>query len=423
MSKEEIKIPTGWELIKLGEYSNIIRGSSPRPAGDPLFFGGDIPWIKISDITASKGKYLFSTKNGLTSQGVLKSRFLKSGSLILTTSMLIAMPKILKIDGCIHDGFLAVLDIDKKIYREFLYYYFLNYRGIIEKENVEGTAIKNINTEVVKNLNVPLPSMIIQKQIVAKLDHILGEFEVKKMQIISLIEQNKERIDFFEKNWFKFLILNEFEKFSKLPEWKLEKLITVTTIGQGGTPSRSNLDYWNGDIPWLSSGEMRNNIITNSKEKITKLGLEKSSTKLCPIGTVMIAMTGQGLTRGRTSLLQIEACANQSCAHIIIQDQNNLLPEFLWFYLQSQYWKIRSVYHGSGQPGINTSTIKSWNIPLPPISIQKQIVQNIKSAEEKFQSQKKQFENIKNNYESKIKYINHIQSSVLDSAFSGKLLN
>ena len=72
---------------------------------------------------------------------------------------------------------------------------------------------------------------------------------------------------------------------------------------------------------------------------------------------------------------------------------------------------------------INLAKLISISIPIPPIPIQKQIIQNIKSAEEKFQTQKKQFENIKNNYESKINYINHIQSSVLDSAFSGKLLN
>ena len=196
----------------------------------------------------------------------------------------------------------------------------------------------------------------------------------------------------------------------------------MASVGQVGTPSRSRSDFWNGSIPWLSSGEMRNNIITDSKEKITKLGLEKSSTKLCPIGTVMIAMTGQGFTRGRTSLLQIEACANQSCAHIIIKEEQQLLPEFLWLYLQSQYWKIRSVHHGSGQPGINTTIIKSWTIPLPPLPIQKQIVQNIKNAEEKFKSQKTQFENIKENYENSITYVNHIQSSILDAAFSGKLV-
>lgn len=164
----------------------------------------------------------------------------------------------------------------------------------------------------------------------------------------------------------------------EVPEgWQLKTLNTLATVGQGGTPSRAVFDYWNGDIPWLSSGELRNNRITDSKEKITKLGLENSSTKLCPKGTILIAMTGLGLTRGRTSLLGIEACANQSCAHIILKDKQ-IIPKYLWLYLQSQYWIIRSVYHGSGQPGINTSMIRSWEIPFPSsVTKQKNIVQKL----------------------------------------------
>ena len=170
--------------------------------------------------------------------------------------------------------------------------------------------------------------------------------------------------------------------------WELKTLDTLATVGQGGTPSRPVTEYWNGDIPWLSSGELRNNEIVDSKEKITSLGLENSSTKLCPKGTIMIAMTGLGLTRGRTALLNIPACANQSCSHIIIKD-NQIIPRYLWMYLQSQYWNIRSIYHGSGQPGINTSMIRSWEIPFPKsITKQKKIVQKLEYILEKLEKKK-----------------------------------
>ena len=101
-------------------------------------------------------------------------------------------------------------------------------------------------------------------------------------------------------------------------------------------------------------------------------------------------------------------------------------PEFLYFYLNSKSVEKQiqeKLVGSSGQKTLSLKHIRSLLLVSPSLLIQKQIVQNIKSAEEKFQSQKKQFENIKNNYESKINYINHIQSSVLDSAFSGKLLN
>lgn len=159
--------------------------------------------------------------------------------------------------------------------------------------------------------------------------------------------------------------------------WKVLRLDEIAEIGQGGTPSRANPEYWNGDIPWLRSGELLNNRIRKSEEKISKLGLANSSAKLLPKNTILIAMTGQGLTRGRTGLLEIEASANQSCAHLIINNEN-ISAEYVWQFLQSKYWFIRSINHGSGQPGINTSLIKQLKIPIPPSKeIQKKIVQKL----------------------------------------------
>ena len=71
----QIQVPKGWEVTRIGDFCKVIRGSSPRPKGDTRYFGGNVPWIKISDITSEKGKYVSSTKEGLTSEGVLKSRF------------------------------------------------------------------------------------------------------------------------------------------------------------------------------------------------------------------------------------------------------------------------------------------------------------------------------------------------------------
>ena len=197
---------SSWELVKLNEFAEVIRGSSPRPKGDSRYFGGPIPWIKISDITKSKGKYIFHTKEGLTKEGMLKSRFLKSGTLILTTSMLIAMPKILKMDGCIHDGFLAILNLNDKIDLDFLYYYFLGYRGKIEQANSAGTAIKNINTEIVKNLIIPLPPIQIQRQIVEKIEKMEEKFKEQKIQFENIKQNYESRIKYI--NHIQFSILN-----------------------------------------------------------------------------------------------------------------------------------------------------------------------------------------------------------------------
>lgn len=158
--------------------------------------------------------------------------------------------------------------------------------------------------------------------------------------------------------------------------WTLTNIGNIAKVGQGGTPRRNVSSYWNGDIHWIRSGEVNNNLITDSKEKITKLGLKESSTVLCQPGTVLLAMTGEGITRGRSAILGIEACANQSVAHMIA-DKNCISELYLYYYLRSQYWQIRSIEKGTNQPGINTTIVKNLKIPLAPTEEQKRIVSKI----------------------------------------------
>ncbi|CUR51343.1 putative Type-1 restriction enzyme MjaXIP specificity protein [Nitrosotalea devaniterrae] len=156
------------------------------------------------------------------------------------------------------------------------------------------------------------------------------------------------------------------EWIGNIPEhWEIRKLKQISSLSAGGTPSRSVGDYWeNGTIPWLSSGEIRNNVISDSAEKITETGFLNSSTKLFPKGTVLIAITGEGKTRGRTSILSIPSTANQSVVGMIVQS-NSIHNYFLWYYLQSEYYNLRSQSHGSVQSGLNLDILKSYPIVFP----------------------------------------------------------
>ncbi len=417
----EMEVPEGWKLEKIGELAQVIRGSSPRPKGDYRYFDGPIPWIKISDITASPGKYIYHTREGLTKEGVLKSRFLKSGTLILTTSMLIAMPKILKMDGCIHDGFLAILNLNNKVDLNYLYYYFLAYRSKIEKDNSLGTAIKNINTEVVKNLQLPFPSILLQKQIVKKIENVLAKLEVKKKEIFSLIEQNKERVKFFEKNWVTFLIDNEIKNHPQSNEWEFTKLGDVGEYKYGYN-GKATSD--NSGTPYLRITDI--NFDGSLKPKRMFVDISDNDFKLYGLKNNDIVIARTGATVGKSFLFNEDR--DFVFASYLIRyrfDTKKIFPNFLYYVLQSHsFWKYIGISQNVGaQPNVNATKMSNFIFNLPPIDIQKQIVKNIKNAEEKFKSQKTQFENIKENYESRIKYINHIQSSILDIAFSGKLIN
>ncbi len=185
MFGDPIKNENGYKIKNIGDICRVIRGASPRPKGDPKYFGGNIPWIKISDITKS-GKYLTRTSEGVTEEGKKKSVFLKSGTLIISNSATIGLPCFLKIDGCIHDGFLALLDIDKSIHPQYLYYFFDMVRHRLEKLAPSGTQ-RNLNTGIMRKIPLPIPSYPEQKKFASMVEKV---DDMKKRQ-----EKSTEELD------------------------------------------------------------------------------------------------------------------------------------------------------------------------------------------------------------------------------------
>ena len=195
--------------------------------------------------------------------------------------------------------------------------------------------------------------------------------------------------------------------------WIIVNLEDIAEIGQGGTPSTDIQDYWDGKIPWLRSGEINFNRIISSQRKITKLGIQNSAAKLLPKGTLLLAMTGQGLTRGRAAILDIEASANQSCVHII--PKSTIIDnEYLFYFFMKEYWTIRQIYKGSNQAGLNTTLIKKLRIPLTSPKEQKQIVLKIK---ELFL----ELDNSIHALKTSLTLLSQYRQSVFKYAFSGKL--
>ncbi len=161
-------------------------------------------------------------------------------------------------------------------------------------------------------------------------------------------------------------------------KYKTVPLETLCSVGSGGTPSRIHPEYYKeGNIPWVKTTEVIDELISDTEEKITKKGLNSSSAKLYEPNSLIIAMYGQGQTRGRTAKLAIQATTNQACAVLHDIDTNQVDIDYLWFYFQNEYDRIRELASGNNQPNLNAGMIKSYPIVLPPISIQKEIVSHI----------------------------------------------
>ena len=420
MSQEEIAVPKGWELKKISDIGHIITGSTPKTSNSE-FYGNDFPFYGPADL-GSKIE-IFESQKGLTQSGLDVSRVIPEDSILVQCIGDVGKSSIIKKMGACNQQINVIIPNLDTVIPKFVYYWinssFFRNQMI---QNATRTTLPILNKGKFSNLPFFLPQLSIQKQIVTKLDHILGELEVKKKEILEL-NTTKKLTDFIESNKFSTLQLIQTgfymgEKWKDCPKIKIGDITKVTS---GSTPSRDDQENWHGDIPWIKSGELLDDDITDSVEHISKKGLENSSAKLFPKDTVLIALYGQGKTRGKTGRLLIESSTNQAVCGIF--PNSNFLSEYVQFWIRSMYLKLRKTFVGGAQPNWNTSTIKEIEIILPPINDQKNIVKKLKKKLHETSQFQKYIMDIIKQKENNIKYINHIQSSVLDSAFSGKLLN
>lgn len=159
------------EIKPFGQIASIVRGASPRPINN--FITDDengINWIKIGDVSTGS-KYITSTKEKITQAGARKSRFVSPGDFVLSNSMSFGRPYILKTEGCIHDGWLSISDFEETFTSDFLYH--LLSSSVIQKtlaQRASNGTVQNLNADIVKSLELPVPSKDIQKKIVSILD-------------------------------------------------------------------------------------------------------------------------------------------------------------------------------------------------------------------------------------------------------------
>jgi len=159
-----------------------------------------------------------------------------------------------------------------------------------------------------------------------------------------------------------------------LPDrWAWRRLGDLFTVSVGATPSRSDVSLWGGGIPWVSSGEVAFNRIYQTRETISARALSNPGSRIHPPGTVMIAMIGEGKTRGQVAILDIAAAHNQNCASIRVSE-TSVLPEYIYWFLRLRYNENRQVASGGNQPALNKGKVENILVPLAPLGTQRRIV-------------------------------------------------
>ena len=432
-------LPNNWCWIRLQEIADIARGGSPRPIEDYLTNDeSGINWIKIGD-TKPGSKYIVSAKEKIKAEGKNHSRYVQAGDFLLTNSMSFGRPYILKIDGCIHDGWLVFANIKNCLLQDYLYHA-LSSKYIYDSFSLvaAGSTVKNLKSDTVKQVLFPLPPIDEQKRILEEIERIIEIIEKlddDKMELSQAIIQTKSKIldlaihgklvpqdssdepasvlleklraekeakikagnlkrDKNDSYIYKNTTDNcHYEKFAdgtendldvpfELPDnWSWCRLPEICrkkiTDGTHNSPPTTE----KGEFLYITAKNIKDNKIDISNISYVTKEIHDSISKRCPVELNDILLTKDG-TIGEVAINKLTCQFSLLSSVALIKPADSVLPLFLVYVLKSNplQQKMKQDSKGVALKRIILEQINEFLIPVPPLNEQKRIVEKIEYA-------------------------------------------
>ena len=445
-------LPFAWKSTKLSEIAEINPGLPDRNLPDNM----EVSFLPMKAVEQISGRIDLTLTVNFAK--------VKKGYTPITNGDIIFA----KITPCMENGKIAIVDNlkngigfastefhvirlrDEAIPRKFIFYCLIQQDFRNEaRRNMTGTAGQlRVPAKYMKDVSIPFPPISEQRRIVAKIEALFAESKTAREALdkvpvllrrfrqsvltkafrgeLTKRDSNDESVQKLlgkikkEREKGKQLSLTEsegiFSDLEELPEtWAWTTIGDLFEITSGGTPRRNRPEYWrDGDIAWVSSGEVAFSDITQTREHITKEGLENSSAKLCSPGTVLLALYGEGKTRGQVAILRILAATNQAIACISCSE-TSMPSEYLYWWLYHRYFETRRIGEGANQPNIYLHHVRAMPFPLAPISEQRRVVARIR---ELFSIA----DDVETNVEKAKRRTDSVDQAVLVKAFRGELV-
>jgi type I restriction enzyme, S subunit len=365
-------------IQQLSDLAELIMGQSP-PSSSYNNVGEGLPFFQ--------GKSEFGFRHPLPRKYCNEPiKIAEGGDILMSVRAPVGPVNICNTQSCIGRGLAAIRP--KKVNEYFLYYCLVNAEQDIASLGT-GTTFQSINKSQLATLEFDVPPFPEQQIIAALLWKVQRAIELQQKIIDSTTEAKQVALEQLMTTGLR----NEEQKetvIGLLPaSWDVDEIDSKFKVTAGGTPSRTDKDYWEGGtIPWVKTGEVNYCIITDAEEKITEEGMTNSAAKLIPEGTLLIAMYGQGITRGKVAVLGIEATTNQACAALLPKKTNEIDTWFMYYYLAYSYERIRNLSHGAQQQNLSGGLIKSIKFPIPQKEEQEEIADILKLIDRKLEHHK-----------------------------------
>lgn len=371
-------IPEDWDVRKIGDIAEVIRGASPRPKGDKRFYGGNIPRLMVEDVTRD-GKYVTPSVDSLTEAGAKLSRPCDKGTLTLVCSGTVGIPSILAVNACIHDGFLGLTKVKKSVSIDYLYHFFTTQQEKFNNSATHGGVFTNLTTDGVKEFLLALPrnknEQIAIANFLSDTDTFITELEqliIKKQSIKTATMQQlltgRTRLPQFAKYPDGTIKSYKASELGSIPEdWKVLSVGQVCDLLTGFPFSSSK--YSNSGIRLLRGSNVKRGI-TDWSDGITQYWPEISADikqyELCA-GDIVISMDGSlvGRSFAQLSDSDLPAVLLQRVARV---RTNFVVQGFLKEWICSQFFTEHcdAVKTVTAIPHISPQDIRSFKFLMPP---------------------------------------------------------
>ncbi|SES43332.1 type I restriction enzyme, S subunit [Tranquillimonas rosea] len=384
-------IPSHWTTAGLKNIFRIVGGSTPQ-SGEAAYWDGDIVWITPADLSKLTERSVSVSQRMITNAGLnaCGSSLVPEGSLILSTRAPIGSLAIAEREMCTNQGCKALVPA-KAV--EPIYFYFmlsvstkaLNLRG-------RGTTFLELSGNALGSFPVPLPPLAEQQAIAAFLDRETAKLDAlveEQRRLIALLKEKRQAV-------ISHAVTRGLDTAAPLKpsgidwlgdipaHWEVAPLKYLTTFKSGGTPSKTNLVYWDGDVPWVSARDLKTATITDSTHHITRQAIDDGAASLVPVGSILV------LVRGMTLAHSFPVCI-AGVPTAINQDLKALSPRtgtdgaFLAWSLRglAEQSLSRIDEAGHGTKALRMEAWTSMEIPLPPEPEQHVIAEALEEKTEK----------------------------------------
>lgn len=353
---------------------------------------------------------------------------------------------LVKEEVCFGNKLFAIVNRNDEFTPKYIYYY-TRYEAFLRQfKSMASTLMGGITVKNFGDIEIPVPPLPEQERIVARIEGLFSELD-KAVETLKTTKQQlsvyrqavlkeafageytskwrKQHTDVSPMSDFNSIKLNSsaFKDTSgdensinlNLPiSWFQIRLGEIFEVEVGATPSRRIPEYWGGNINWVSSGEVHFNEINDTKECITENGLKNSSTNRQPTGTVMLAMIGEGKTRGQAAILNKPAAHNQNTAAILVS-KTPCQPKYVYYFLKANYENIRRIGSGNNQKALNKERVRALRFPFTSFEEQKIIVREI-------EARLSVCDQIEKTIEQSLQQAEAMRQSILKQAFEGRFV-